>query len=73
MPVYIRAIMVKRALYHNAAAVILAHNHLVEPSAADEALTHALKETLATMEVVVLDHFVIGAGYAWSFAEQWLL
>lgn len=68
--------VVKRALHHNAAAVIFAHNHpsgIAEPSRADEALTHALKQALALVEVKVLDHFVVGAGSAMSFAERGLL
>lgn len=68
--------VVKRALHHNAAAVIFAHNHpsgVAEPSRADEALTHALKQALALVDVRVLDHFVVGAGSATSFAERGLL
>lgn len=69
--------VVKRALAHNAAGVILAHNHpsgLCEPSRADEALTQALKQTLALVEVKVLDHFVVaGAAQPLSFAERGLL
>jgi DNA repair protein RadC len=73
--VYPREI-VKKALHYNAAAVILAHNHpsgVAEPSGADEALTRALKEALALVDVRVLDHFVVGAGAAVSFAERGLL
>jgi DNA repair protein RadC len=73
--VYTREV-VKRALYHNAAAVIFAHNHpsgVAEPSRADETLTRALKEALALVEVKVLDHFVVAAGAATSFAERGLL
>lgn len=68
--------VVKRALYHNAGALIFAHNHpsgVAEPSRADEALTQALKQALALVEVKVLDHFVIGGGAAMSFAERGLL
>jgi DNA repair protein RadC len=68
--------VVKRALAHNAAAVIFAHNHpsgVAEPSHADESLTLALKQALALVDVKVLDHFVIGAGNATSFAERGLL
>ena len=68
--------VVKRALYHNAAALIFAHNHpsgIAEPSRSDEALTQALKQSLALVDVKVLDHFVIGAGAAMSFAERGLL
>ncbi|MNF16194.1 hypothetical protein D3C80_2191120 [compost metagenome] len=64
--------MVKRALAHNAAALILTHNHpsgLAEPSQADRQLTRTLKEALALVEVRVLDHFVIGDGEPVSLAE----
>ena len=68
--------VVKRALKHNAAAVIFAHNHpsgVAEPSRADEALTSALKQSLALVDVKVLDHFVVGAGAVMSFSERGLL
>lgn len=68
--------VVKRALHHNAAAVILAHNHpsgVAEPSRADELLTRALKEALALVDVKVLDHFVVAGNQALSFAERGLL
>jgi DNA repair protein RadC len=68
--------VVKQALKHNAAAVILAHNHpsgLAEPSHADEALTRALKQALALVDIKVLDHFIVGGGMAMSFAERGLL
>ncbi|OHC66684.1 MAG: hypothetical protein A2045_05190 [Rhodocyclales bacterium GWA2_65_20] len=69
--------VVKRALACNAAAVVFAHNHpsgAAEPSRADEALTLALKQALALVDVKVLDHFVV-AGHAspLSFAERGLL
>lgn len=68
--------VVKRALHHNAAAVILAHNHpsgLAEPSRADEMLTRSLKDALALVDVKVLDHFVVAGNVALSFAERGLL
>lgn len=68
--------VVKKALHHNCASVILAHNHpsgIAEPSRSDEALTQALKQALALVDVKVLDHFVIGANAAMSFAERGLL
>ncbi|MBI4194415.1 MAG: DNA repair protein RadC [Betaproteobacteria bacterium] len=68
--------VVKRALHYNAGALIFAHNHpsgVAEPSRADEALTQALKQALALVDVRVLDHFVIGGGAAMSFAERGLL
>jgi len=68
--------VVRRALHHNAAGVIFAHNHpsgVAEPSHADETLTRALKEALALIDVRVLDHFVVGRGTTLSFAERGLL
>jgi DNA repair protein RadC len=68
--------VVKRALAHGAAAVILAHNHpsgVAEPSRADELLTQALKNALGLIDVRVLDHFVVGGGNAVSMAERGLL
>ncbi len=69
--------VVKTALAHNAAAVILAHNHpsgIAEPSRADELLTRSLKEALSMVDVRLLDHFIV-AGHAppLSFAERGLL
>lgn len=68
--------VVKRALHHNAAAIIFAHNHpsgVAEPSKADELLTRALKEALALVDIKVLDHFIVAAGGSISLAERGLL
>jgi len=68
--------VVKRALAHNAAAVILAHNHpsgVAEPSQSDQLLTGALKQALALVDVRVLDHFIVAAGQTLSFAEKGLI
>ena len=66
----------KRCLAHNAAAVILGHNHPSgnpEPSAADRSVTARLKQSLALLDVRVLDHFVIGDGAPVSLARRgWL-
>lgn len=64
--------VVKQALAHNAAAVIFAHNHpsgIAEPSQADFAITERLKSALATVDIRVLDHIVVGDGEIISFAE----
>lgn len=64
--------VVKRSLAHNAAAVILTHNHpsgVSEPSQADRVLTQRLKDALALVEVRVLDHFIVGDGEPLSMAE----
>jgi DNA repair protein RadC len=68
--------IVKRALAHNAASLIFAHNHpsgIAEPSRSDEALTQSLKQSLALIDVKVLDHFIIGEGVALSMAERGLI
>jgi len=60
----------------NAAAVIFAHNHpsgVAEPSQADQRLTQRLKSALGTVDIRVLDHFVVGESEALSFAERGLL
>jgi DNA repair protein RadC len=68
--------VVKRALHHNAASVILAHNHpsgVAEPSRADELLTQTLKSALALVDVRVLDHFIVAGNQSLSFAERGIL
>ncbi len=68
--------VVRRALQYQAAAVILAHNHPsgdAEPSAADRAITERLVSALQLVDIRVLDHFVVGDGPAYSFAENGLL
>jgi len=73
--VYPREVAV-RALHHRAAAVILAHNHpsgVAQPSAADRRITQRLKAALALLDIRVLDHFIVGHGVFYSFAESGLL
>lgn len=70
--------VVKAALRHNAAGVLLSHNHPSgnpEPSFQDQALTRSLTEALALIDVKVLDHVVVGGdgGGMVSFAERGLL
>jgi len=74
-PVYPREV-VRRALLHNAAAVILSHNHPSgdpEPSAADAQITEELQRALALVDIRLLDHLVVGEGRPVSFAERGLL
>jgi len=69
--VYPREI-IKRALAHNAAALILAHNHpsgVAEPSQADRSLTRQLADALALVDIRVLDHFIVAGASALSFME----
>ena len=68
--------VLRQTLLHNAAAVILAHNHpsgVLEPSQADEFITRRLREALALVDVRVLDHIIVGDGHCFSFSEHGLL
>lgn len=68
--------VVRAALKHNAAAVILSHNHpsgVSEPSAADRNITHQLRDALQLVGVRVLDHIVIGEGEPTSMAGRGLI
>jgi DNA repair protein RadC len=68
--------VVKRALHHNAAALIFAHNHpsgVAEPSDSDRLLTDALKNSLQLVDVRVLDHFIVAGAGCLSFAEKGML
>lgn len=68
--------VVRRVLHHNAAAIIVAHNHpsgVAEPSQADISVTRRLKDALALVEVRLLDHLVIGNGECTSLSERGLL
>jgi DNA repair protein RadC len=68
--------VVRRALSHNAAALILAHNHpsgVAEPSRADESITRRLKDALALVDIRVLDHLIVGDGQMVSLAERGLV
>lgn len=71
-PVYPREV-IKMALLHNAASVIVAHNHptgLVEPSKADISLTKVLTDALAVVDIRLLDHIIVATDKAYSFKEN---
>ena len=68
--------VVTRAIHHQAAAVVLSHNHpsgSIEPSRADESLTQMLRAALALVDVRVLDHVIVSPGQSFSMAEKGLL
>jgi len=68
--------VVKEALKHNAAAVILAHNHpsgIADPSDADRSITLKLAKALALVEVRLLDHLIVGGATVVSMAERGLV
>lgn len=65
--------VVKRALYFNAAAVILAHNHPsgdITPSQADKTITQRLVQALQLVDIRVPDHLIVGGTQILSFAEH---
>ncbi len=65
----------RRALQHNAAAIVLYHNHpsgMPEPSIADISLTERLRAIGTELGVRILDHIVTGGGEAVSMAERGL-
>ncbi|MEW6444585.1 MAG: RadC family protein [Pseudomonadota bacterium] len=68
--------VVRSAMRHNAAALIVAHNHpsgVSEPSMADEAITRRLRDALGLVDVRLLDHFIVGEGEPVSLAERGVL
>lgn len=68
--------VLKRAIAHNASAVIVAHNHpsgCTTPSQADRVLTLRLREALALIDVVLLDHIIVGAGDPLSMTQHGLM
>ena len=74
-PVFPRE-LVKQALGHNAAAIILAHNHpsgVHEPSSSDKEITEHIHDAMALLDIRVLDHFIVGHRGVYSFSEHGLL
>ncbi len=70
--VHIREV-VKCALDHHAAAVILAHNHPSgdpTPSQSDIDITHTIQQALTLIEVRVLDHMILGNAGRWHSLAQ---
>ena len=68
--------VIKRALHHNAASVIFAHNHptgIAQQSSADELLTKQLKQALDLVDVRVMDHFIVAGNQTLSFSQKGLL
>jgi DNA repair protein RadC len=69
-------VVVQKALKHNAAAVILAHNHpagICKPSVGDQMITQKLRDILHVIDVSVLDHIIVAGDSCYSFTEQGFL
>jgi DNA repair protein RadC len=68
--------VLRQAIAHNSAALILAHNHpsgVAEPSQADEMITRRLRDAMALVDIRVLDHVIVAGAQTVSFAERGLL
>ncbi|MGI9345202.1 MAG: RadC family protein [Gammaproteobacteria bacterium] len=68
--------IIKQSMLHNAAALIVAHNHpsgVSTPSSADKRLTQRLKSALSLMEIRLLDHLIVGESGVFSFSESGML
>lgn len=68
--------VVRRALFNNAAALIIAHNHpsgVMEPSEADRRITSLLRDALSLVEIRILDHFIVGGNNVVSMTELGML
>lgn len=64
--------VVREALRHHAAALILAHNHpsgRATPSNADLIFTRHMKQALALVDIRLIDHLIVAGDEAVSLAE----
>lgn len=69
-------LVLQQALKWGATAMIVAHNHPtgnLTPSAADKTLTLKLKDAAKLLDMVLLDHIIVGKNEYFSFADQQLL
>lgn len=65
--------LIKRILHHNAASIILAHNHPsgdCKPSYEDQLMTQKMMKATEIIQVQLIDHFIIGENQIFSFAEH---
>jgi DNA repair protein RadC len=68
--------VVKNVLFHNAAAVIIAHNHpsgIAEPSQSDMLITKKIQDALKLIDVTLLDHLIIGDGTYVSLSDRGMI
>ena len=65
--------ILRQALLHNAASIILCHNHPSgneRPSMADIDLTENLHKACSLLDIRLIDHIIVGAGGYFSFSEE---
>ncbi len=69
-------IILKKALEHEATAIILCHNHpggTLRPSRADEMLTQKIKQAAAYLDISIMDHIIVSNEGYFSFADEGML
>jgi DNA repair protein RadC len=69
-------VILKKALEHDATAIILCHNHpsgSLKPSRADEELTWKIKEAASYFDIKIVDHIIVSEEGYYSFADEGLL
>ncbi|VVB63941.1 RadC-like JAB domain protein [uncultured archaeon] len=70
--VYVRRIM-EEALRVSASSFVVVHNHPSgnpQPSSSDDATTQNLKSASEVLNLIFLDHIILGAGSYYSYAEH---
>ena len=69
-------IILKKALEHNATAIILSHNHPsgnLKPSRQDQELTYKIKEAAKYFDIIITDHIIVSDEGYFSFADEGIL
>ncbi len=69
-------VILKKALEHEATAIILCHNHpggTLRPSRADELITHKIKQAAAYLDISIMDHIIVSNEGYYSFADHGML
>jgi len=70
--VYVRRV-IEAALHLSAAAVVLVHNHpsgIPEPSAGDDATTRDLLKACKLVQLILLDHVIVGESEHYSYSDE---
>ncbi|MEO8174461.1 MAG: DNA repair protein RadC [Sediminibacterium sp.] len=69
-------VILKKALEHNATALVLCHNHPsgnIRPSKADEVVTQKIKQAASLLDIQIMDHIIVSNEGYFSFADEGLL
>ena len=67
--------LIKRIIALKSSAIVLTHNHpsgFVEPSAEDKAITVRMAIALASIDVTLHDHIIVGDGFHSMADSGWL-